>query len=105
MFARPFLDARKTLLYLSGHVHSYQRFQAERKAFIVSGGGGGPRHIVMPGRNRAPFPDACQEEGLRRFHYVVITIGEKGVMVETRVLDDEDRMATGDRFELAFVEE
>lgn len=102
MFARPFLDARKTLLYLSGHVHSYQRFQGEGKAFVVSGGGGGPRHMVKPGLNRAPFPDESPEKGgLRRFHYVVMTVGESGVLVETRVLEGEG-METGDRFELSF---
>jgi hypothetical protein len=103
MFADPFLESRKTLLYLSGHVHSYQRFQADRKAFVVSGGGGGPRHRVQQGARRMPFEDAYAAGSLRRFHYLLITITDDGLDIETKMLDDDgDGCSVGDRFRLSF---
>jgi hypothetical protein len=103
MFADPFLESRKTLLYLSGHVHSYQRFQADRKAFVVSGGGGGPRHRVQQGTRRMPFEDAYAAGSLRRFHYLLITITDDGLDIETKMLDDDgDGCSVGDRFRLSF---
>jgi 3',5'-cyclic AMP phosphodiesterase CpdA len=42
-FVDPFVGANKTRAMLSGHVHSYERFERGGKTFVVSGGGGGPR--------------------------------------------------------------
>jgi hypothetical protein len=46
MFAEPFYAARKTRLFLSGHVHNYERFITGDKMFVVTGGGGGPLRSV-----------------------------------------------------------
>ena len=36
----------KVKLFLSGHCHSYERFEKDKIHFIVSGGGGGPRRSI-----------------------------------------------------------
>jgi len=42
-FVPKFVASKKTLIMISGHVHSYERFHKHGKLFVVSGGGGGPR--------------------------------------------------------------
>jgi predicted phosphodiesterase len=48
-YADPFIEYSKASFFFSGHSHSYERFQIDGKFFIVSGGGGGPRHKVYGG--------------------------------------------------------
>jgi len=71
-FADPFLRFQKTRLFLSGHSHSYERFQMDGKFFIASGGGGGPRHKVSidPGKKR--YQDLFSGPELRFFHFCEI---------------------------------
>jgi Icc-related predicted phosphoesterase len=45
-FAGSYMQSRKAVFFFSGHAHTYERFQEGGKCFIVSGGGGGPRHRV-----------------------------------------------------------
>jgi predicted MPP superfamily phosphohydrolase len=71
-FAGPFLRFRKTRLFFSGHGHSYERFQMGGKFFIVSGGGGGPRHKVMTDRRKQRHPDLFPGPELRFFHFCEI---------------------------------
>ena len=40
-FVRPFMRAKKTSLFLSGHSHNFEHFKKEGKDFLVIGGGGG----------------------------------------------------------------
>lgn len=58
-FVPAFVDAKKTLMMLSGHVHSYERFHKHGKLFVVSGGGGGPR---APLRKRHPSSSQQQQQ-------------------------------------------
>jgi predicted phosphodiesterase len=67
-FADPFLRYSKTHFFFSGHSHSYERFQIEGKFFIVSGGGGGPRHQVFTDPRRIRYMDSFQGPELRFFH-------------------------------------
>jgi predicted MPP superfamily phosphohydrolase len=71
-FADPFLRFQKTRLFFSGHSHSYERFQIKNKFFIVSGGGGGPRHKVYIDPLTRPYPDLFQGPELRFFHFCEI---------------------------------
>ncbi|MEO5928926.1 MAG: metallophosphoesterase [Candidatus Kapaibacterium sp.] len=104
-FAGPFKEAVKTRLYLSGHVHNYERFIAGDKMFVVSGGGGGPRREVDISPNRPYHNDAYRRDRSRPFHYLRLTIHEEKMMVETRMLRKGSKwdFATGDRFALGLV--
>jgi hypothetical protein len=53
----PFFTAKKTMALMSGHVHGYERFVVKGRAFVVTGGGGGPRVEYAVGPN-APYPAA-----------------------------------------------
>jgi predicted phosphodiesterase len=70
-FAPAFLGCRKARLFLSGHVHGYERFRFREKDFVVSGGGGGARFGHRHG-------DRCRLEAVvdlpdpHPFHYGVV---------------------------------
>lgn len=98
-FLPAFFASRKTVAFISGHVHGYERFVSRDKTFIVSGGGGGPRLRLHQGR-KARHEDQFQGPALRPFHYLLIhpatgrlrieSLGlEKGER-EIRVLDEVD---------------
>jgi len=71
-FADPFIRSQKTRLFLSGHSHSYERFQVNGKFFIVSGGGGGPRHKVMIDPRKRRTQDLFSGPERRFFHFCEI---------------------------------
>jgi hypothetical protein len=71
-FAPPFVQARKTLLMVAGHVHSYERFARAGKTFLVTGGGG-PRVKLVTGRRRRHMDDCFGGPPLRGFHFLMLT--------------------------------
>lgn len=84
-FVRAFLRAQKTLAMLSGHVHAYEHFAREGRHFLVSGGGGGPRHRLLP-RERQTFADLFGGPSPRDFHYLLLEPGEEGLTLRARGL-------------------
>jgi predicted phosphodiesterase len=77
-FADPFLRLKKTSFFFTGHSHSYERFQMRGKYFIVTGGGGGPRHKVFVHPNKQRFKDSFLGPELRFFHFCEIeNLGRK----------------------------
>lgn len=97
MFAKPFLSARKTRLFLAGHVHSYERFVAGDKMFVTSGGGGGPRRLVDNSSSRPFQNDAYRTGTLRPFHYIRLKIGEDSLKGEV-MMYQKGQFKAGDRF-------
>ena len=82
-FVPPFLNARKTLAVLSGHVHSYERYSREGKAFLVTGGGGGPRvRLATSGRRRRHPDDLFAGPPIRFFHFLWVRLSPTGLDVE-----------------------
>lgn len=102
MFAAPFLAARKTRLYLSGHIHSYERFVSGDKTFVISGGGGGPRREVSISKSRPYTNDAYRKEVLRPFHYIRMKVREDALNCEVMMLRKKSSrdftFSAGDRF-------
>jgi hypothetical protein len=47
-FALPFKQSPKSVLFITGHCHSYEHFVIDRKNFIVSGGGGPRQELEEP---------------------------------------------------------
>ena len=77
----PFQQSEKTLAMISGHVHSYERFERSGKVFLVTGGGGGPRVSLSEGSRRRHSDDAFAGPSLRAFHYLNATLGDSGLDV------------------------
>lgn len=102
-FVPPFLAAGKTLAMLSGHVHSYERFDRAGKTFVVTGGGGGPRvRLASGGRRRHP-DDLFGGPAVRLFHFLLCEATPGGVAVEARGLPKNGRVfETMERFFLPF---
>jgi len=71
-FADPFLRYAKNRFFFSGHSHSYERFQIGDKFFVVSGGGGGPRHKVFIGPRKQRYRDLFSGSEIRSFHFCEI---------------------------------
>lgn len=86
-----FRGSAKTLALLSGHVHGYERFADAGKAFVVTGGAGGPRVEYETGA-REP----------RAFNYVSIHIASDRLKLVAKCLGDTGGCKNGelDRFEL-----
>ena len=85
-FLPPFLAAEKTLAFVAGHVHGYERFREADRAILVAAGGGGPRNRYLP----APLArrvDHFEGPVPRPFHYLRIDEGPAGVEVEVLGFD------------------
>jgi Icc-related predicted phosphoesterase len=68
-FVSAFQEFRKPGLFLSGHIHSYERFHISGKHYIVSGGGGGHRCRVRTDSNRRVNADIYKGPALRPLHF------------------------------------
>ena len=98
-----FQQAGKTLAMLSGHVHSYERFERAGKTFLVTGGGGGPRAPLSQGTRRRHSDDAFAGPALRLFHYLRMRLRAEGVEVEVRSLEKRgEHFDTMERFTLGW---
>jgi predicted phosphodiesterase len=95
-FADPFLQFQKTRLFLSGHSHSYERFQIDGKFFIVSGGGGGPRHKVSIDPRKRRYQDLFSGLELRFFHFCEIESGNDILFFKVLRLESDGSFATID---------
>jgi len=100
-FAQPFERARKTCLFLSGHVHSYERFVVGGKHYITAGGGGGPRRTVRNDSGRPFTSDAYSRGTWRPFHYLTIAIEPAGLDVRTHMLIGNEFLV-GDGVQIPF---
>ena len=100
-FVPPFLEAKKTMLFLSGHIHSYERFEIEGKTFVVSGGGGGPRREVDTSATRPHTTDQYRSGAWRYHHYLDLQVRSEGIRGETWMLVGEE-YRLGDGFALRF---
>ncbi|MEZ4784714.1 MAG: metallophosphoesterase [Candidatus Kapaibacterium sp.] len=101
LFVPPFVEAKKTMLLITGHVHSYERFQIDGKAFVVSGGGGGPRRRVDTSQERSVKSDQITFGEFRPYHYVQMQIDPEGINCEMMMLDS-GKFSRGDQFLLKF---
>ena len=85
-FVPLFLESKKTILYLNGHCHAYERFEKNNKTFIVSGGGGAPRQPLRTG-----FLSRCKDlyygNMFRPFHYLWLTVNEDELVMEVKGIE------------------
>jgi 3',5'-cyclic AMP phosphodiesterase CpdA len=98
-FVPAFQAARKTLAILSGHVHSYERYERAGKTFLVTGGGGGPRIRLETGSRQRHRDDLFAGPAVRFFHYLMAALTPNGIEIEMRGLrKGEKHFETMDRF-------
>lgn len=96
-----FTAARKSLAMLSGHIHHYERFLRDGRAYVVTGGVGPPVRAT-PRRNRHP-DDLFGEPGRRYFHYLMASLEEGGLVFEMHALEPRGTAFTvRDRFRLDY---
>jgi predicted phosphodiesterase len=97
LFADPFVHFRKPRLFFSGHSHAYERFQHAGKFFIVSGGGGGPRHKLYIDPARRRYQDLFPGPELRFFHFCEIEIDASGLSYKLMRLNPDETFVSVDQ--------
>jgi predicted phosphodiesterase len=95
-FADTFLRFQKAGLFFSGHSHSYERFQTEDKLFIVTGGGGGPRHKAIIDPEKQRYQDLFSGPELRFFHFSEIESRSDALIFKVHRLESDGSFATID---------
>lgn len=102
-FASLFSMFPKSLLFLSGHAHTYEHFRVRGKDFVVTGGGGGLLQPLLP-RNERRFTDLYDAPGDRRFfHYAACVIGDSSMQVQVmRLRPDHSGMEKADSLFLPY---
>lgn len=101
IFIEPFRNTPKAKIFFSGHCHSYEHFIKNDKHFIVSGGGGGPRHILETETAKRRHYDEYQKGPLRKFHFCRIYLLNKNLKLQMINLNQVSNQWTiGDEFEV-----
>lgn len=101
-FVPAFMRSRKTLAYLAGHVHNYERFARGGKTFVVSGGGGAePARVALGAARRHP-DDLFAGPALRPFHFIMYELGPTGLTAEVRAVPTGQPRRVIDRFDLRY---
>ena len=88
-FLSAFNKSTKTLAFISGHAHTYERFIINKKTFIVSGGGGGPRVPLKIGLDS--HDDLCKEKSPRPFNYLLAERVNDGVNITVKALKKDSK--------------
>lgn len=104
-FGDPFLKYRKSSFFFSGHSHSYERFQIEGKFFVVSGGGGGPRHQLSVHPEKRRYHDLFGGPELRFFHFVCLQIQDNMIIYNVYRLEPNESFTAIDRITLSKTEQ
>jgi predicted phosphodiesterase len=99
-FAEPFQRRRKTAIFFSGHCHSYERFSVGGKYFIVSGGGGGPRHKLAIDERERKFADQFNGAAMRFFHFCEIEMHDGRLDFKVVKLNADDSFSEIDRLRI-----
>jgi predicted MPP superfamily phosphohydrolase len=103
-FVDPFLQFQKSRLFFSGHSHSYERFQIKNKFFIVSGGGGGPRHKVYIDPITRPYPDLFPGPELRFFHFGEIERQDERLVFRVLCLEPDGTFTIAETLDIPKIE-
>jgi 3',5'-cyclic AMP phosphodiesterase CpdA len=100
-FADPFIRFSKTSLFFSGHAHSYERFHIGGKFFVVSGGGGGPRHKVAVNPSERAHDDLYSGPAIRPLHFCEIERFQNTLIFRAIGLEADKTFKSIDSFSLS----
>lgn len=81
-FVPAFDQSKKTLAFITGHAHTYERFIENGKTFIISGGGGGPRVVLRNGSGS--HRDYYSGPSPRPFNYLLINKQNDGLEITVK---------------------
>lgn len=95
-FVNPFLKRKKTILFLSGHCHSYEKFNIDGKYFVISGGGGGPRQKLEINKGKRKYKDLFNGETKRFFHFCEAVINNKKLSIYAVKLNKNGQFSIAD---------
>lgn len=88
----------KARVFLSGHVHSYERFEKDGRQFVVTGGGGAP---LTPVDVETPaHADAFKGPPYRPFHYARFAIEGDRLRCDVLMLQHDRAWKRVDGFEV-----
>jgi 3',5'-cyclic AMP phosphodiesterase CpdA len=99
-FAGAALGRPKFRAMISGHVHSYERFEVGGRTYVVSGGGGAPLHDVETDPARWRTAPAYLGPARRGHHVIECEVTEEGVRAAVLMLADDGSWPVADRFEI-----
>lgn len=100
-FVPAFDKSGKTLAFISGHAHTYERFIQNGKTFIISGGGGGPRVLLKTGPDK--HHDYYSGPSPRPFNYLLIDKKDNGIDFIVKGVDKgSSRFYTLEKFTISF---
>ncbi len=100
-FAEPFARFSKAALFFSGHSHAYEKFMLREKLFIVSGGGGGPRHKLDIDPKTRRYDDLYPGGKIRFFNFCEIERTEAGLLFKAHRLKSDGMFDIADQFTVA----
>ncbi|MBV9987457.1 MAG: metallophosphoesterase [Chitinophagaceae bacterium] len=84
-FVAPFLQTRKTVLFLSGHAHAFEHFNRNKKEFMVIGGGGGVHQPLHTGERELVDLASSYKP---MFHYLAVRKNAGNLQVVSYKLDE-----------------
>lgn len=86
-FEAPFDSSKKTVLFITGHCHSYERFIIGGKNIIVSGGGG-PRQALHPSTGTIK-KDYFNGGAIRPHHFCKISKRGNELLLEMNAVTED----------------
>lgn len=97
-FVPPFLQSKKSKLFLSGHCHGFEHYKVEGKDFLVIGGGGG---LHQPLKKSDEKNSDLAEAYKPLFHYLTVRRSDEGLQVNSlRLKPDFTGFEQGLSFEI-----
>ncbi len=87
----------KVKVFVSGHVHSYERFEKDGRQFLVTGGGGAP--LTSVDVEKPDHADAFKGPGTRPFHYCRFTLQGPKLVCDVLMLQEDRTWKRADGFE------
>ncbi|MBK9181515.1 MAG: metallophosphoesterase [Ignavibacteria bacterium] len=89
-FVPLFERSPKSRLWLSGHSHAYEHFRHRTVHYVVSGGGGGPRHLLYLEKNLRRHDDLYPGPMIRPFHFLTIQRDQSELCVTMTPLSGQE---------------
>jgi UDP-2,3-diacylglucosamine pyrophosphatase LpxH len=85
-FVPPYLESKKSTLFLTGHSHNFEHFKKQGKDFMVIGGGGG---IHQPTRPSTPSMDDMAKNYKPMFHYLLMERVGSNILMHSYFLSSD----------------
>jgi hypothetical protein len=84
-FVPPYINSKKTTLFITGHAHAFEHFNQQGKDFVVIGGGGGLHQPLNQAANVLPDLAATYKP---MFHYLTVHRIGKNLEVTSHFLNN-----------------